>query len=208
MDLYFKKISGNLCLWINIVFYDRIFLEVRKTSLIQWGKPQTWWKLLFGVCFWSPVVNHTRKLGSASLAHGRCGRKWTPSFITPLDSSEWALSDFWMRLSFIFSGDKRHSLLQLNIFKNSFLRRGPDIINKDTILGIHILSLDNTQYISISLVIVKSLSRVRLFATPWTVAHQAPLSVGFSRQEYWSVLPFPSPGDLPDPGIKPGSPAL
>ena len=43
---------------------------------------------------------------------------------------------------------------------------------------------------------------------PWTVACQAPLSMGFSRQEYWSGLPFPSPGDLPDPGIKPGSPAL
>ena len=39
--------------------------------------------------------------------------------------------------------------------------------------------------------------------TPWTVAHQAPLSVGFSRQEYWCGLPFPSPGDLPDPGIEP-----
>ena len=45
-------------------------------------------------------------------------------------------------------------------------------------------------------------------ATSWTVAHQAPLSMGFSRQEYWSGLPFPSPGDLPDPGIKPRSPAL
>ena len=44
--------------------------------------------------------------------------------------------------------------------------------------------------------------------TPWTVACQAPLSLGFSRQEYWSGLPFPSPGDLPDPGIKPGSFAL
>ena len=44
--------------------------------------------------------------------------------------------------------------------------------------------------------------------TPWTVAHQAPLSMEFSRQEYWSGLPFPSPGNLPDPGIKPGSPAL
>ena len=43
---------------------------------------------------------------------------------------------------------------------------------------------------------------------PWTVAHQAPLSVEFSRQEYWSGLPSPSPRDLPDPGIKPGSPAL
>ena len=55
---------------------------------------------------------------------------------------------------------------------------------------------------------VKSLSHVRLFAAPWTVAHQAPLSMGFSRQEYWSGSPFPSPGDLPNPGIKPGSPAL
>ena len=55
---------------------------------------------------------------------------------------------------------------------------------------------------------VKSLSRVRLFETPWTVAYQASLSMGFSRQEYWSGLPFPSPGDLPDPGIEPGSPAL
>ena len=44
--------------------------------------------------------------------------------------------------------------------------------------------------------------------TPWTVACQAPLSMGFSRQEYWSGLPFPSLGDLPDPGIKPASPAL
>ena len=55
---------------------------------------------------------------------------------------------------------------------------------------------------------VKSFSRARLFATPWTVAHQAPLSMGFSRQEYWSGLPFPSPGDLPDPGIKPRSSTL
>ena len=58
---------------------------------------------------------------------------------------------------------------------------------------------------------VKSLSRVQLFATPWTVTHQAPPSMGFSRQEYWSGLPHPPPGDLPKPGIKPvslTSPAL
>ena len=55
---------------------------------------------------------------------------------------------------------------------------------------------------------VKLLSHVWLFATPWTVAHQAPASMGFSRQEYWSGLPFPSPGDLPDLGIEPRSPAL
>ena len=52
------------------------------------------------------------------------------------------------------------------------------------------------------------LSRVQQFATPWTAACQAPLSMGFSRQEYWSGLPFPPPGDLPNPGIEPGSPAL
>ena len=55
---------------------------------------------------------------------------------------------------------------------------------------------------------MKSFSRVRLFVTPWTVAYQAPQSVEFSRQEYWSGLPFPSPGDLPNPGIEPRSPAL
>ena len=55
---------------------------------------------------------------------------------------------------------------------------------------------------------MKSLSRVQLFVTPWTVAYQAPPSMGFSWPEYWSGLPFPSPGDLPDPGIEPGSPAF
>ena len=57
------------------------------------------------------------------------------------------------------------------------------------------------------ILVVKSFSRVRLFLTPWTIAHQAPLSMEFSRQEYWSGLPFPSPGDLSDPGIKPRCPA-
>ena len=54
---------------------------------------------------------------------------------------------------------------------------------------------------------MKSLSCVQLFGTPWTVAYQAPPSMGFSRQEYWSGLPFPSP-DLPDPGCEPRSPRL
>ena len=55
---------------------------------------------------------------------------------------------------------------------------------------------------------MKSLSRVRLYATSWIVAYQAPQSMEFSKQEYWSGLPFPSPGDLPNPGIGPRSPAL
>ena len=56
--------------------------------------------------------------------------------------------------------------------------------------------------------VCESLSRVQLFVIPWTVGCQAPLSMGFPRQEYWSGLPFPSPGDLPDPGIEPTYPAL
>ena len=52
------------------------------------------------------------------------------------------------------------------------------------------------------------LSRVQLFVTIWTVAYQAPPCTGFSRQEYWSGLPFPSQGDLPNPGMEPGSPTL
>ena len=55
---------------------------------------------------------------------------------------------------------------------------------------------------------VKSLSSVQLFETPWTISYQAPLSMEFSRQEYWSGLPFPSPGDLPNTGTEPGSPVL
>ena len=55
---------------------------------------------------------------------------------------------------------------------------------------------------------MKSLSRVQLFVTPWTVTYQVPPSVGFSKQEYWSGLPFPSPKDLPNPGIEPRSPTL
>ena len=55
---------------------------------------------------------------------------------------------------------------------------------------------------------VKLLSHVQLFATPWTVAYQAPPSINFSRQEFWTGLPFPFPEDLPDPGLEPGCPAL
>ena len=62
-------------------------------------------------------------------------------------------------------------------------------------------------FVDVCILSVLSPSCVRLFATPWTVTCQAPLSTGFSRQEYWSVLPFPSPEDLPHPGIEPGSPA-
>ena len=81
------------------------------------------------------------------------------------------------------------------------------------LLGLTCHSLFTTQhmYSCMRLVFGLVLSCVRFFVTPWTVAHQAPLSMGFSRQDYWSGLPFPSPGDLPSPGVKPislVSPAL
>ena len=82
-----------------------------------------------------------------------------------------------------------------------------DLVHSVSQAPVSSTSLAQTQMHSF-LLKVKSLSRVQLFATPWTVAYQAPPTLGFSRQEYWSGLPFPSPGDLPDPGIKPGSPAL
>ena len=61
---------------------------------------------------------------------------------------------------------------------------------------------------SLWLCVLSRFSRAQLFVTPWTVAHQAPLSMGFSRQEYWSGLPCSPPGDLPHPGVEPRSPAL
>ena len=77
-----------------------------------------------------------------------------------------------------------------------------------TLCTSYYLNISQLSYFIFEKVKVKSLSCVRLFVTPWTVAHQAPLSIGFSRQEYWSGLPFPSPGDLPDPEIEPGSSTL
>ena len=61
-------------------------------------------------------------------------------------------------------------------------------------------------YVCVCVCVCEPLSRVRLFAIPWAIALQAPLSMEFSRHEYWSGLPFPSPGYLPNPGIKPESP--
>ena len=75
-------------------------------------------------------------------------------------------------------------------------RRPWDSPGKNTGVGCHFL---------LQCVKVKSLSRVRLFVILWTVAHQAPPSMGFSRQEYWSGLPFPSPRGLPNPGMEPKS---
>ena len=97
----------------------------------------------------------------------------------------------------------RHSevkILNLNqIFKSNYL--GICLFLKSNYLGFSFFFFLLLSYRKK----VKSLSHILLFATPWTVACQAPPSMAFSRQEYWSRLPFPSPGNLPDPGIEPRS---
>ena len=76
-------------------------------------------------------------------------------------------------------------------------------------ISFHLSVSSSLSFVSVlgctGLLCAQSLSRVRLFVTPWTVACQAPLSMGFPRQEYWSGLPFPPPGDLPDTGVEPAS---
>ena len=86
---------------------------------------------------------------------------------------------------------------------DNFVRVYPWGEQKDKYIGLHLPFL-----LFPVIVCAQSFSHVRLFETPRTVASQAPLSMGFSRQEYWSGLPCPPPGDLPDPGIEPRSPAL
>ena len=104
--------------------------------------------------------------------------------------------------------------LQLSEFTQSHVHRVGDAIQPS-----HPLSLPSqniwirfysfiAKYLQLPFYVLKSISPVRLFVTPRTVAYQASPSLGFSKQEYWSGLPFPSPGDLPDPGIEPRSPAL
>ena len=100
-----------------------------------------------------------------------------------------------LSIVFIFS---KNQLLVLLIFAIVFFVSFSSISALSFMISFLLLTLK---------VKVKSLSCVQLFVTPWNVAHQAPPSMEFSRQEYWSGLPFPSPRDLPESGIEPGSPA-
>ena len=109
--------------------------------------------------------------------------------------------------------NNRHLFLTFLRTEKSKIKVLTDSVSGESLVQSHLLAMSShsqrkEQGSSLVVLKVKSFSRVRLFATPWTVAYQASLSMGFSRQEYWSGLPFPSPGDLPDPGIKPRSPAL
>ena len=95
-------------------------------------------------------------------------------------------------------------LNSINLFLSLSLSSGLSILHGTFILPCHRLSPYARKYA----VHACMLSRVWLFTTPWATACQASLSMGFPRQEYWSGLPGPSPGDFPDPGMEPVSPAL
>ena len=98
-----------------------------------------------------------------------------------------------------------YSAIKKNTFESVLMRW----MKLKPIIQSEVNQKEKHQYsIQFSSVSVQLLSRVQLFATPWTVANQALPFMGFSRQEYWKVLPFPSPGDLPHPGIEPPSPSL
>ena len=90
------------------------------------------------------------------------------------------------------------SRLHLYRTYHSFLPLALSFLPGETLSHVHLLNPSSPSSVHC---VLSHFSHVRLFATPWTVAHQAPLSMGFSRQEYWSGLPFPSPGDLPNPGL-------
>ena len=121
---------------------------------------------------------------------------WTVAYQAS-QSMGFSMQEYWSGLPFPSPGD----------LPNSGIKLGSPVLEADSLMLSHLRSSNQALKVKVK-VKVKSLSSVRLFGTPWTVAYQASQSMGFSRQEYWSRLPFPSPGDLPDPGIKPRSPTL
>ena len=105
----------------------------------------------------------------------------------------------WTRLTFTFSFDLQSHQKLLNT---------QNMIDDGNSVSFQLECIFKSVHVCMCVCMLSHLSRVQLFVTPWTVAFQAPLSMGFSRQEYWSGLPFPSSGDFPDPVIELRSPAL
>ena len=159
------------------------------------------------------------QVASAEVAEGTiftCSvKEGIPSYISP-----WGfLEEVALELAFFFPHFSRMTKSFTFIMTNS---NKPELHRSSRKFSCSLLSIpspEGTTVTGVAFILFKvflslhvwmwiSLSRVRLFVTPWTVAHQVLLSMGFSRQEYWSGLPFPSAGDLLDPRIKLGSPAL
>ena len=116
------------------------------------------------------------------------------------------LTDFiFLGSKIIVNGDCSHEIKRHLLLSRKAMTNIDSILNSRDITLLTKVHIVKAMFFPVK---VKSLSHVQLFATPWIVAYQAPLSMGFPRQEHWSGLPLPSPGDPPDPEIKPGSPAL
>ena len=129
----------------------------------------------------------------------------------------WRLNQDFIHLRYICNGERNEGLVQGEIDSDTEI--SDFLVQDGRAEGCALISSCESTKIATSYRIivdrrtlkrseVKSLSHVQRFAIPWTVAYQAHPTMGFSRQECWSWLPFPSPGDLPDPGFKPGSPSL
>ena len=158
-----------------------------------------------------PIPPSIRVFSNESTLHMRWPKYWSFSFIIIPSKEHPGLISFrmdWFDLLAV-QGTLR-SLLQHNSSKASILQCSAFFtvqLSHPCMTTGKTIALTRRTFVSKVQTNV-SLSRVPLFATPWTVAYQAPLSMEFSRQEYWSELPFPSPGNLPHPGIEAGSPTL
>ena len=143
----------------------------------------TWWATVYG------VAKSRTRLSDFAFFHYENKRQTTK----------------WKKIFLICSSDIVFYSEYIKTYHNSIVRQKMWLINEQKIWKYR---LEKNMTANKKEKKVNLLSRVWLFVTPWTVAHQIPPSMEFSRQEYWSGLPFPSPGDFSDPGIKHGSPAL
>ena len=141
---------------------------------------------------WEHTVGTVVECESFSHSVVSFGTPWTVACQGP-SSMGFSRQEYWSGLSFPSPGD----------LPNPGIEPRSSALQAD-----YLPSEPPGRYCLLLLLLLSRFSHVQFFATPWTVAHQAPLSMGFPRQEYWSGLSFPSPRDPPNPGIEPMSPAL
>ena len=180
-----------------------------KEKWVQPVKPGVPWRL-FRKSHASPSSKRCHMRRRASLKTYRVGSEFRPLSVCKLHSTHHVWQELWVYLphekEFSSSEDRNHALFIIVPSRPSRVLSQQWLIQ--FVWGMNNRNNSFIHHAQCAEVKAKSLSRVWLSATPWTVACQAPPSMEFSRQEYWSGLPFPSPWDLPDPGIEPGSPTL
>ena len=180
-----------------------------KEKWVQPVKPGVPWRL-FRKSHASPSSKRCHMRRRASLKTYRVGSEFRPLSVCKLHSTHHVWQELWVYLphekEFSSSEDRNHASFIIVPSRPSRVLSQQWLIQ--FVWGMNNRNNSFIHHAQCAKVKAKSLSRVWLFATPWTVACQALQSMGFSRQEYWSGLPFPSPGNLPDPGTEPRSPTL